>query len=450
MNDKHKASVLVVDDDHAHRLMLKTLLEDWSYRVTEADDGDVAVELVGDGAFDLILMDVRMIKMSGLEALPKIKALNPAIPILIMTAYSSVETAVEAIKSGAHDYLIKPLDFDKLDHTIEYTMEHVRLKTENQALKARLSQAATQDVIAQSVSMRKIIETATLVAPALSTVLLHGESGTGKEVLASFLHYNSNRADGPFIKLNCAAITETLLESELFGHEKGSFTGADRRKEGRFVQANHGTLFLDEIGEMPMPMQAKLLRVLQEKEFSRVGGEEVVRVDVRLIAATNRNLLDLVTTGKFREDLYHRLNVIRIDLPPLRERAEDIPLLAATFLKKFSEMNAKELQGFTPQAMNMLTHYHWPGNVRELSNAIERAVVLCPSNFLDLTDFDQNAPKDTLATSGPKFASLDDVERMTIVQTLEDCKNNKSEAARRLGITRKTLHKKLKNYGLMD
>lgn len=450
MNDKYKASVLVVDDDHAHRLMLKTLLEDWGYRVTEADDGDVAVEQVANGAFDLILMDVRMVKMSGLEALPKIKALNPAIPILIMTAYSSVETAVEAIKSGAHDYLIKPLDFDKLDHTIQYTMEHVRLKTENQELKARLNRSITQDMVAQSPSMRKILETATLVAPALSTVLLHGESGTGKEVLASFLHYNSNRADGPFIKLNCAAITETLLESELFGHEKGSFTGADRRKEGRFVQANHGTLFLDEIGEMPMQMQAKLLRVLQEKEFSRVGGEEVIRVDVRLIAATNRNLLDLVTTGKFREDLYHRLNVIRIDLPPLRERAEDIPLLAATFLKKFSEMNAKELQGFTPQAMNMLTHHHWPGNVRELSNAIERAVVLCPSNFLDITDFDQSVPKDAPVTSGPKFASLDDVERMTIVQTLEDCNGNKSEAARRLGITRKTLHKKLKNYGLMD
>lgn len=243
MNNKHKATVLVVDDDHAHRLMLKTLLEDWSYSVAEADDGDVAVALVAESAFDLILMDVRMVKMSGLEALPKIKALNPAIPILIMTAYSSVETAVEAIKNGAQDYLIKPLDFDKLDRTIEFTMEHVRLKTENQVLKARLSQNVSQDIIAQSSAMRKIIETATLVAPALSTVLLHGESGTGKEVLASFLHYNSNRAAAPFIKLNCAAITETLLESELFGHEKGSFTGADRRKEGRFVQANHGTLF---------------------------------------------------------------------------------------------------------------------------------------------------------------------------------------------------------------
>lgn len=450
MSNKHKATVLVVDDDHAHRLMLKTLLEDWSYSVTEADDGDVAVALVAESAFDLILMDVRMVKMSGLEALPKIKALNPAIPILIMTAYSSVETAVEAIKNGAQDYLIKPLDFDKLDRTIEFTMEHVRLKTENQVLKARLSQNATQDIIAQSPAMRKIIETAALVAPALSTVLLHGESGTGKEVLASFLHYNSNRAAEPFIKLNCAAITETLLESELFGHEKGSFTGADRRKEGRFVQANHGTLFLDEIGEMPMPMQAKLLRVLQEKEFSRVGGEEVLRVDVRLIAATNRNLLDLVTTGKFREDLYHRLNVIRIDLPPLRERPEDIPLLATMFLNKFSEINAKKLQGFTPQAMNMLMHYHWPGNVRELSNAIERAVVLCPNNFLDLSDFDQNSPQYTHVNSGPKFASLDDVERLTIVQTLDDCKGNKSEAARRLGITRKTLHKKLKSYGLMD
>lgn len=450
MNNKHKATVLVVDDDHAHRLMLKTLLEDWSYSVAEADDGDVAVALVAESAFDLILMDVRMVKMSGLEALPKIKALNPAIPILIMTAYSSVETAVEAIKNGAQDYLIKPLDFDKLDRTIEFTMEHVRLKTENQVLKARLSQNVSQDIIAQSSAMRKIIETATLVAPALSTVLLHGESGTGKEVLASFLHYNSNRAAAPFIKLNCAAITETLLESELFGHEKGSFTGADRRKEGRFVQANHGTLFLDEIGEMPMPMQAKLLRVLQEKEFSRVGGEEVLRVDVRLIAATNRNLLDLVTTGKFREDLYHRLNVIRIDLPPLRERPEDIPLLATMFLNKFSELNAKELQGFTPQAMNMLMHYHWPGNVRELSNAIERAVVLCPNNFLDLSDFDQSSPQHTHVNSGPKFASLDDVERLTIVQTLDDCKGNKSEAARRLGITRKTLHKKLKSYGLMD
>lgn len=450
MNDKYKASVLVVDDDRAHRLMLKTLLEDWGYRVTEADDGDVAVDLVAAHAFDLILMDVRMVKMSGLEALPKIKSLNPAIPILIMTAYSSVETAVEAIKSGAHDYLIKPLDFDKLDHTMQYIMEHVRLKAENQVLRARLSETAAKDIIAQSPAMRKILETAALVAPALSTVLLHGESGTGKEVLASFLHYNSNRADGPFIKLNCAAITETLLESELFGHEKGSFTGADRRKEGRFVQAHHGTLFLDEIGEMPMPMQAKLLRVLQEKEFSRVGGEDVIKVDVRLIAATNRNLLDLVTAGRFREDLYHRLNVIRIDLPPLRERSEDIPLLAASFLKKVSEMNGKNIQGFTPQAMNMLSHYHWPGNVRELSNSVERAVVLCPNNFLDTPDFDHSMPKDKPVTNGPKFASLDDVERITIVQTLNDCNGNKSEAARRLGITRKTLHKKLKSYGLMD
>jgi two-component system response regulator HydG len=345
-------TVLVVDDDSAHRTMLKTLIGGWGYAVSEADDGSTAVEKIKEAAFDLVLMDVRMVKVSGLEALETIKAVNPAIPVIIMTAYSSVETAVKALKQGAHDYLTKPLDFDKLRLTIERAMEHTRLKEENRLL--RVSQ----------------------VAPSEATVLISGESGTGKELIAGAIHFNSLRKDGPFVKINCAAITETLLESELFGHEKGAFTGADRRKEGRFRQAHGGTLLLDEVSEMSLMMQVKLLRALQEREFNRVGGEATIQVDVRVIAATNKDLMELINDGAFREDLYYRLNVIELEVPPLSHRKEDIPLLAQHFLETFVAKNRKEIKGFTPKAMDNLIRYDWPGNVRELMNAVERGVVL--------------------------------------------------------------------------
>jgi two-component system response regulator HydG len=381
---KSKETILVVDDDLAHRTMLRTLISGWGYTVFEADDGGTAIDAVHRQPFDLVLMDIRMVRVSGLEALNEIKRINPVIPMVIMTAYASVETAVKALKEGAYDYLTKPLDFDKLRITMERAMEHSRLKEENRYLKDTLAtHFDRRNLIGRSDIMNRLLETVVLVAPSEATVLITGESGTGKEMIAGAIHYNSLRKDGPFIKINCAAITETLLESELFGHEKGSFTGADRRKEGKFRQAGGGTLFLDEVSEMSLSMQVKLLRVLQEREITRVGGEEVVKVDVRVIAATNRNLIKDIEAGRFREDLYYRLNVVNIHVPPLRERKEDIPLLAQNFLKIFAEKNRKNIKGFTPRAMDRLLKYQWPGNVRELMNAVERGVVLSRSDNLD-------------------------------------------------------------------
>jgi two-component system response regulator HydG len=308
--------------------------------------------------------------------------------------------------------------------------------------------------------MTRLLETVSQVAPSEATVLISGESGTGKELIAGAIHFNSHRKNGPFIKINCAAITETLLESELFGHEKGAFTGAERRKEGRFFQAHHGSLFLDEVSEMSLTMQVKLLRVLQEREFSRVGGEKTIQVDVRVIAATNKNLNDLIGKGTFREDLYYRLNVVGLEIPTLRQRREDVPLLAQHFLEIFSAKNRKQIKGFTPQAMDYLIKYDWPGNVRELMNAVERAVVLTRTDYLAEADFPiiqsamPNAANISRQTAQMGLAedisvSLEDVERITILKTLEAARGNKSETARRLGITRKTLHKKLKAYGVM-
>jgi two-component system response regulator HydG len=304
--------------------------------------------------------------------------------------------------------------------------------------------------------MVKLLEIVAQVAQSEATVLITGESGTGKELIAGATHFNSPRRDAPFIKLNCAAITETLLESELFGHEKGSFTGAHKRKEGKFVQANGGSLFLDEVSEMPLSMQVKLLRVLQERELTRVGGEEVLKVDVRVIAATNKKLTDLVARGEFREDLYYRLNVVDLSIPPLRERAEDIPLIAQRCLDVFTEKNRKKISGFTPKAMDILVRYTWPGNVRELMNSVERAVVLCQGEYLDDKDFlsiRPETPPDPDMEPPPLHLApemtLEDVEKSVILNTLENTQGNKSETARRLGITRKTLHKKLKQYGKM-
>ncbi len=485
---KEKKSILVTDDDTAHRTMLRKLLSGWGYAITEADDGGSAISAVRRQPFDLILMDVRMIKVSGLTALAEIKAFNPAIPIVIMTAYASVETAVEALKKGAYDYLTKPLDFDELRLTLERAMDHSHLREENRLLRASLGERFDRrNLIGRSATMTRLIETASQVAPSEATVLITGESGTGKEMIAGLIHYNSLRKEGPFIRFNCAAITETLLESELFGHEKGAFTGADRRKEGKFRQADGGSLFLDEVSEMSVGMQVKLLRVLQERELTRVGGEEVIHIDVRLIAATNRDLLREIGAGRFREDLYYRLNVVTLTVPPLRERQEDIPLLAQEFLARFAEKNRKTIKGFTPQAMDRLLRHPWPGNVRQLMNAVERGVVLSRGEYLDETELslilpgqggtappppagsaaavEQASPGSyeaagetaldgmplaaEQAAPGSGAPSLEAVERKTILQTLEAAGGNKSEAARRLGITRRTLHQKLRKYGVM-
>ena len=449
---KDKSTILVVDDDPGHRTMLHTLLSGWGYAVTEADDGAAAIEKVQHQAFDLVLMDVRMIKISGLQALTEIKAFNPSIPVIIMTAFSSVETAVEALKSGAYDYLTKPLDFDELHLTMERAMEHVHLKEENRLLRESLGKHFDrQNLIGRSQAMVRLLETVAQVSRSEATVLITGESGTGKEMIAGAIHFNSPRKEASFVKINCGAITETLLESELFGHEKGAFTGAYKRKEGRFLQAHRGTLFLDEVSEMSPAMQVKLLRVIQEREFIRVGGEELIRVDVRVIAATNKDLLQEIETGRFREDLYYRLNVVTLLLPPLRQRREDIPLLAQHFLRVFSEKNRKKMKGFTPQAMDQLLKHEWPGNVRELMNAVERGVVLARTDYLDTPDLpllaqDVATPfsKETMSGDLP----LDEVEKATILNAMEITAGNKSEAARRLGITRKTLHTKLKKYGV--
>ncbi len=449
--------ILVVDDDQAHRTMLKTLIRGWGYTVSEADDGGKAVDLVARNAYDLILMDIRMVKVSGLEALPAIQALNPAIPVVIMTAYSSVETAVAALKAGAYDYLTKPLDFDKLKLTIERAMEHQQLKRENRQLRDALGLTVDRGhIIGQSPAMVQLLDTAAQVAASEATVMISGESGTGKELVAGLIHHNSPRKAGPYVTINCAALTETLLESELFGHEKGAFTGADRRKEGKFVQAHGGSLFLDEVSEMPLAMQVKLLRVLQEREVTRVGGEAVIPVDVRLVVATNKHIPDLIREGVFREDLYYRLNVVNLDLPPLRARRGDIPLLAQHFLETFNQRNAKEIRGFSPQGMDVLARHRWPGNVRELMNAVERAVVLARDPFLDASDFAFLTPAgaDSTELGGaqemPAGLSLASVEREAILRTLEAVGGNKSEAARQLGITRKTLASKLKKYGTMS
>jgi len=450
-------TILVVDDDTAHRAMLRTLVGGWGYEIHEADDGGSAIDRVRQQAFDLVLMDVRMLKVSGLEALAAIKKLNPAIPVVIMTAYSSVEAAVDALKQGAHDYLTKPLDFDKLKITIERAMEHTRLREENRRLRENLGLRFDRSrIIGRSPTMAKLLDTVSQVAPSEATVLITGESGTGKELIAAAIHFNSSRRDGPFVQLNCAAITETLLESELFGHEKGAFTGAERRREGRFHQADGGSLFLDEVSEMPLSMQVKLLRVLQEREFTRVGGDAPLRVDVRLVAATNRHLPDLIAAGKFREDLYYRLNVVGLIVPPLRERREDIPLLVQHFLETFAQRNRKPIKGVTPHAMDGLIRRSWPGNVRELMNAVERAVVLARTDYLPAEDFalvpPEEAPREGLAPSPAATAenlALDEIEKATILRALESAGGNKSEAARRLGITRRTLHKKLKAYGVM-
>ncbi|UZP66353.1 sigma-54 dependent transcriptional regulator [Desulfovibrio mangrovi] len=450
------STILIVDDDTAHRAMLRTLLKGWSYTVEEADDGTVAVEKVRQTPYDAVLMDIRMVKMGGIEALREIKGFNPAIPVLIMTAYSSVETAVEALKIGAYDYLTKPLDFDVLKHTLDRMLDHTRLAVENRTLRERLEGRGPQSMIGKSAAMLELTEMILTVAPTDATVLISGESGTGKELVANAIHAGSERAAKPFVAVNCAALTETLLESELFGHEKGAFTGADKRREGRFMHADGGTLFLDEIGEIPLALQSKLLRAVQQGEVQRVGSDTVIRVNVRVIAATNRDLYEEVQAGNFREDLYYRLNVIGLRVPALRERRDDIPLLADFFLRRFAEKNRKAVKGATPQAMDALVRHDWPGNVRELENAMERAVIMATGEYITLRELPRNlsdAPLTDVPISAdgePALAglSLDELERRAIMATLKECGDNKSEAARRLGITRATLHNKLKRYGM--
>lgn len=435
-----KIDILVVDDDVSHCTILQALLRGWGYDVALAYSGRAALEQVREHVFDLVLCDVRMAEMDGIETLKEIKVLNPAIPVLIMTAFSSVETAVEALKTGALDYLIKPLDFDHLQTTLENALAYTR----EPASELPSVSASQFGMVGKSPAMQQLLSEIAMVAPSDATVLIHGDSGTGKELVARALHASSARSDKPLVTLNCAALNESLLESELFGHEKGAFTGADKRREGRFVEANGGTLFLDEIGDISPMMQVRLLRAIQEREVQRVGSNQTLSVDVRLIAATHRDLAEEVQAGRFRQDLYYRLNVVTIETPALRQRREDIPLLADHFLQRFAKRNRKAVKGFTPRAMDLLIHYDWPGNIRELENAIERSVVLLTGEYISERELPlaiANQPLPFVADRA--IQPLVEVEKEVILAALEKTGGNKTEAARQLGITRKTLLAKL-------
>jgi len=454
MRNENKIKILVVDDDTTHRLMLKATLAAEGYGITEAGDGERAVEKIKQEFFDLVMLDLKMPKMGGLEALKRLKEINPEIPVLIMTAYASVQTAVDALKHGAFDYLIKPLDMEEVKLMLIKTLDYHKLKKENRSLKKRLSKTfGFSEIVGNSKKMHELFEVLSLAAPSDTTILILGESGTGKELIANAIHQNSSRADKPFIKVNCAALPENLLESELFGHEKGAFTGAHTRRLGRFEQAHGGTLFLDEIGDMSLLTQAKILRVLQEGEFERVGGEKTVKVDVRIIAATNKDLEEEVKNNNFRLDLFYRLSVVPVNVPPLRERKEDIPLLVEHFIQKYAEKNRQHIRKISPRVMDLFMRYAWPGNIRELENVIQRAVILCkeetlmpevlPPAFKNLTG---DTPQGTV--DGLVGLSIKEVERELILRTLEQTRHNITRTAEILGITRRGLQYKLHELGL--
>lgn len=454
MNNAASATILIVDDDASHRTMLNAVLTSAGYRIQEADDGDTACSLVEKNFFDLVLMDLRMKRMDGDVAQRKMARINPDIPVIIMTAYGSVRSAVEALKSGAENYLTKPIDIDELKILVRKTLRLHKLEAENISLKEQLGKKFDLgNIIGSSPAMGELMETLALVAPSEATVLIQGESGTGKELVANAIHLNSPRKTKPFIKVNCAALPETLLENELFGHVKGAFTGATGPQKGRFQLADQGTLFLDEIAEMTFATQAKILRVLQEREFEPVGGTRSVRVDTRIISATNRNLEEEIASDRFREDLYYRLNVVTITVPPLRDRLSDIPLLADHFLKHYAAKNRRAFKGFQPRAMDLLMRYAWPGNVRELENVIERAVIMAmgerigPAHFPSAIDA-QDSSKTNQSPILPSGRSLKAVEKDMILKTLDDMAGNRTQAAKILGISRRTLQLKLKGYGI--
>jgi two-component system response regulator HydG len=449
-----KPKILVVDDESSHRQMIKAVLSAEGYEIREAADGNQAVKAVEEKFHDLILMDIRMPGPSGIESLQKIKDISPGIPIIIMTAYASVNTAIDALKSGAYDYLTKPLDIEELKILVAKALRFQKLEQENIYLKEQLNDRFDfSKIIGRSPAMKQLFETMALVAPSEATVLIVGESGTGKELIANAIHQNSARAQRPFIKVNCAALPETLLESELFGHEKGAFTGAAARRQGRFQLAHNSSILLDEIGEMSPTTQAKILRVLQEREFEPIGSTQTIKVDTRVIAATNKNLEEEIKQGRFREDLFYRINVVTIKVPPLRERHDDIPLLADFFLKRFAEKNRRVIKGFTPRAMDLLMRYDWAGNARELENIVERAVIMARGDMITPMEFPENLKEldQELKEARIDIAagrSLKEIEKEMILRTLEETEGNRTHAANILGISRRTLQLKLKEYGI--
>ena len=444
---KKKAKILVVDDEAIIRESLRDWLSDVGYQVLTAEDGFQALKIIEKEKPGIAIVDLVMPGMDGIELLKRAKEISPSIEVIIITAYGSIPTAITAMKEGAYDYIEKPFCPEKVELLIDRLVEHQGLIEENISLHQKLEgRYRFENIIAKSPKMQQVIEVIKVVAKSNATMLITGESGTGKELVARAIHSQGYRKDKPFIAVSCAALPESLLESELFGHEKGAFTGAYAQRRGKFEIANRGTLFLDEIGEMSANIQVHLLRVLEEKEFTRVGGNELIKVDVRVISATNKDMKKAVASGQFREDLYYRLNVVTIELPPLRERKEDVPLLAQHFLKKSAVENQKEITGFSPEATDFLLKYDWPGNVRELENAIERAVILAKNSYIDAVDMPQENL--LLAHSAPAGKSLEEVERGHILNILKESGGNYSKAARILGISRITLYNKAKAYGL--
>jgi DNA-binding NtrC family response regulator len=448
-----KFHILIADDEKNIREGLGQALEMDGYSVFLAGDGTEALQIFGEEEIDLIITDLKMPKLSGDELLHRIASEQPALPVIILTGHGTIETAVDAMRAGAYDFLTKPVNLDHLSLLVKRALANRNLILQYRAMREELEKKrGFANIIGASPELRRIFDVATQVASTRAAVLITGESGTGKELIADAIHNLSNRREKPFIKVHCAALSESLLESELFGHEKGAFTGALSRKRGRFELAHLGTIFLDEIGEINPNVQVKILRVLQEKKFERVGGEETVEVDVRVVSATNRDLKQAIAGGDFREDLYYRLNVVNIHMPPLRERKEDIPLLAAAFLKEFAEENGKKINGIDPRVLSALYAYPWPGNIRELRNCIESAVVLCKGTAITIDDLppsvssgaEENSIRISLGTN------MADAEREIIMGTLGYLRGNKSRAAEVLGIGRKTLHRKLKEYGLEE
>lgn len=440
-----KVKVLVVDDEAIVRESLRDWLIDVGYQVFIAENGPKALEIIEKERLGIVITDLVMPGMDGIEMMERAKEIQPDIEVIIITAYASIPTAIAAMRKGAYDYIEKPFCPERAELLVKKLAQHQELVVENFSLRQRLEDHYRfENIITKSSKMQRMIELIKVVAKSNATVLITGESGTGKELVARAIHSQSHRQSKPFVAVSCAALPESLLESELFGHEKGSFTGAYARKKGKFEFANGGTLFLDEIGEMSANIQVHLLRVLEEKEFSRVGGNEPIKVDVRVVSATNKDLRKAIEKGEFREDLYYRLNVVPIELPPLRERKEDIPLLARHFLNKFALENKKEVSEFSPEATEFLLGYDWPGNVRELENAIERAAILAKDSLITIADLPQENM--SLARSTMPEKNLREVEKEHILDVLGETGGNYSEAARLLGITRMTLYKKAREY----
>ncbi len=443
---KEDARVLVVDDEPMVCLALTNWLEEENYFAQAVEDGPQAIGAVREENWDIVLLDLRMPGMDGMEVLKQVKEIAPQTVVIMMTAYASIPGAVQAMQEGAYDYIVKPLDVDQLTLMLQRIVEHQQLITENILLRKRLTeQYEYEDIIGRSEAMQEVFEMIKAVTDTNATVLITGETGTGKELVARAIHSNSSQRYGPFVATSCGALPETLLESELFGYEKGAFTGADRTKKGRFELAHGGTLFLDEVGDISIKTQIKLLRALQEKSFSRLGGTEPIKVDLRLVSATNRDLVAAIEDGSFRSDLYYRLNVVTIQLPPLRERKDDVPLLAAHFINKYNVEFNKKFDRVNRKAMDFLMDYHWPGNVRELENVIERAIVIAqgPEVKIDHLPF---CNVEAIPTEDPQ--SLQEVERLHIEKMLQRNDWNIAKTARLLNIDRSTLHKKIKKLGL--